>query len=301
MDIKLSQLRALLHVVDHGGIRAAARELDWSQAAVTRAIRELEAATGRVLVQRGPAGTALTEDGQRVTRRARLIENELQEAMAELQQSAREQKQVLASVTPLVIAGGLGQACRWFRQRYPQVELGLFEGVVSHGLPALREGAVDLAIEADHDDLGEEFACRELVTTHYVVVVRRGHPVLAQPSLAALRRFEWVFTVAPSSARVRRFLGFFEAAGLAPPERQLQCEAYIALQMLRQGDAVTVLPQPLLAAPELADLVAVPLAGLPRPPLRLTLLTRRDRPLVPAAEYFVECVGYALTGRSLAA
>ncbi len=301
MDIKLSQLRALLHVVEHGGIRAAARHLDWSQAAVTRAIRELEAATGRVLVQRGPGGTALTEDGRRVVARARLIERELQEAMAELQQAAREQKQVIASVTPMVIAGALGQAYRWFRQRYPQVELSLFEGVVSQGLPALREGAVDFAIEADHRDLGDEFACRELMTSNYVVVVRRGHPVLAQPSLAALGRFGWVFTVAPTSERIQRFLGFFAAAGLPPPERQLQCDAFIALQMLRHGDAVTVLPQPLLAAPELADLVAVPLPGLPRPPLKLSLLTRRDSPLVPAAEYFVECVGYALTGRSLPA
>ena len=46
------QLRALLRVVETGSIRAAARTLQLSQPAVTKAIRELEAEVDAPLVLR---------------------------------------------------------------------------------------------------------------------------------------------------------------------------------------------------------------------------------------------------------
>ena len=44
--MKLHQLQALIAVADGGGIRAAARGLGLSQAAITRALRELEVEVG---------------------------------------------------------------------------------------------------------------------------------------------------------------------------------------------------------------------------------------------------------------
>lgn len=52
------------------------------------------------------------------------------------------------ALTPYVTLKHLGQAFRWFRQRYPRVSVELVEGLVSRVLPRLRDGSLDLAIVA---------------------------------------------------------------------------------------------------------------------------------------------------------
>ena len=78
--MKLQQLHMLLAVVDEGGIRAAARRLNLSQAAVTKAMRSLE------------------EEGNRLNAQLREIENsrETSEAMQQ------ETKAKLARIQELI-------------------------------------------------------------------------------------------------------------------------------------------------------------------------------------------------------
>ncbi len=52
MDLQPSQLATLLAIVDHGTFDAAARALDLTPSAVSQRVRALEAAVGRVVVQR---------------------------------------------------------------------------------------------------------------------------------------------------------------------------------------------------------------------------------------------------------
>ena len=70
--MKDHQLKAWLRLADTGSIRAAARSLHLSQAAVTKAIRELEAEVDAQLVLRSSRGIEFTESGRQLTVRARL-------------------------------------------------------------------------------------------------------------------------------------------------------------------------------------------------------------------------------------
>ena len=58
--MKLHQLQALVASADSGSIRAAARHLGLSQAAVTRALRELEQEQALPLLIRTPTGLGFT-------------------------------------------------------------------------------------------------------------------------------------------------------------------------------------------------------------------------------------------------
>ena len=120
MHLRLHQLRALIGVVEHGSIRAAARQSHVSQAALTKALRQLEDDAGVPLLVRGSRGVALTEAGQRLASRARLITRQLELADDELKSAAGgQQGHVGIALTPFVTVANLGHAFNWFRRRYP--------------------------------------------------------------------------------------------------------------------------------------------------------------------------------------
>ena len=62
----LSLLRAFDATARHGGFAGAGRALNVTHAAVTQAVRGLEAELGVVLVQRAGRTVALTEVGERL-------------------------------------------------------------------------------------------------------------------------------------------------------------------------------------------------------------------------------------------
>ena len=156
--MKLQQLEVLLAVVEHGGIRAAARHLHLSQAALTKSLRLLEAEAGVALLVRKASGVGLTEAGTRLLLRARLISRQVALAREELQQAAGDdQGTVRLGVTPFLTLTALGPAFDWFRSRYPQVQVQVIEGLMARVLPRLREGSLDIAaVAADSGEIQED-------------------------------------------------------------------------------------------------------------------------------------------------
>ncbi|MGR8025230.1 LysR family transcriptional regulator, partial [Burkholderia cenocepacia] len=69
--MKYHQLKAFVAVADEGSIRAAARRLNVSPAALTKAVKELELALGGSLVVRTARGVQRTRFGQQLQVRAR--------------------------------------------------------------------------------------------------------------------------------------------------------------------------------------------------------------------------------------
>lgn len=297
--MKLQQLDMLVAVVDEGGIRAAARRLGLSQAAVTKAMRLLEAQAGVPLLLRKPRGVGLTDAGQRLLARARAVARQVQLTGEELRQAAGEDGgSVRVGVTPMFTLTALGPAFAWFRRRYARVQVQLIEGLMARVLPRLRDGTLDLAVvAADAGELNDdEFHRRTLLRAPQVVVVREGHPVLARPTARALAGLEWVLTQPVGQGRAPRFDALFERARVPAPERVVLCETLAAMTLLRHSDAASLFPRPLLGHPESRGIVAVPRAALKPPELELLLLTPRDLPLTPAAEYFAHCLEQVCRG-----
>ena len=86
MSVELRHLRALVAVIDTGSFTQAAAPLGLSQAAVSRAVADLERRVGQRLLQRTTHHIALTTAGTRVAVRARRILDEI----AELERVAAE-------------------------------------------------------------------------------------------------------------------------------------------------------------------------------------------------------------------
>ena len=286
-------------VNDHGSIRAAARALHLTQAALTKSLRQLEESAGVALLLRQSRGVKLTEHGTRLHQRAQLVVSQIQLAQDELRHlQGLETGTVRAGLTPYLMLTAAGEAFKWFRKRYPGVSLSLVEGLVSRVLPALRDGSLDFAIVADSGDVTDhEFEATPLQTLQQVLVVRSGHPLLAAPNVTALSLLEWVLPGPMAKELDRGMVELFARSHVAPPLRVTRCDALGALALVRLSDAVTIMPKPLLALPETHGSVSYTHLTLPLvmpdfevPPVTLVLLTRPEVPLTPTAAYFSRCL-----------
>ena len=292
MTLRLHQLRALVGVVEHGGIRAAARNLHLSQAALTKSLRQLGEDAGVALIQRGSRGVVLTDAGQRLLVRARLVTRQIDLADEELSQAADPQQgQIRVALTPYITLTHLGQVFAWFRQRYPRVSVELADGLMSRVIPRLREGTLDLAVVAETGDLPQgEFNDRVIFQLHQHIAVRQGHPVLANPTPEALSQLEWVLTGPRDGLKSVHLRAIFERAGVAPPQQIAYAETLAALAVMRHGNVAGIIPAPLLRLPECRGMVAVHQPALSVGVLTLKLLTRPDVPLMPAAGFTAQCL-----------
>ena len=291
--MKLQQFEVLVTVVEQGGIRAAARHLFISQAAVTKSMRVLEDEAGVPLLIRKARGVALTAAGARLLARARVISRQVALAREELRQSAGEDFGTLRiGITPFLTLTMLGQAFRWFRERYENVEIELIEGLMTRVVPRLRDGTLDIAaVAADVGEItGDEFRSQRLLQAPQRIVVREGHPVLADPNARSLCALEWVLTQPISAGKQPRIDAMFALAGVNPPTRVILCDALPAMTMLRNSDAVGIFPEPLLGHPETRGIVAIENAPLHPCDIELLLLTQPDVPLTPATEFFIHCL-----------
>lgn len=294
--MKLHQLQALVGVVEHGSIRATAREMNLTQAALTKSLRTLEEDAGVSLLIRKSRGVVLTEAGQRLHARAKLVSRQISLAHEDFRQSQGENTGTLrVGLTPYLMLTVLGDAFMWFRRRYPKVELRLVEGLVARVLPNLRDGTLDFAIVADSGEvMHTEFETSRLLQESQKIVVREGHPVLMQATAAKLAELEWVLPGPFAIALDDGFNAMFKRAGVRTPLQLTRCDAMAAMALVRQSNAVSVMPAPLLAQPECHGLVEISLRKLNPPPIELVLLAPPDVPLTPAADYFARCLTDAI-------
>ena len=288
--MKDHQLKAWLRLVETGSIRAAARSLHLSQAAVTKAIRELEAEVDAQLVLRSSRGIEFTECGRQLTVRARLAQEQLALALQDIRMlQGGKQARVSVAVTPLVFLGVLPAVVGAFRQQMPLAQLKLFEGLIPQVLPLLRDGAADFAVAGLVEAaLDPDFAFEVLHSIEMVVLCRRGHPLQHATEWRDMVDAEWLVHLATGSHHTH-LLAHLRQRGQPLPTRMIEVNSFgISWGLLTRSDALMIGPIGMLDLPPYGDMVArVPLQ-LALPPLQLGILTPRGVPLSLAASRLAE-------------
>lgn len=136
----LDSLRAFHLIAETGSVTRAAAALGVTQPAISRRLRELEAALGCALVHRSPNALRLTEAGARLA-------TGLREGFARIEEAAREMR---AETAPLRIRAYTTWALRWliprlsaFKQRHPGLDVEVSTSIAP--VDFAREG-VDAAV-----------------------------------------------------------------------------------------------------------------------------------------------------------
>ena len=218
--LKLSHLRLIVAIEQHGQVSAAADALNISQPAASRMLTEMETILKAQLCERVSRGVALTAFGRAFARRARTILLELREVDRELSalKSGTGGSVFLGSVTAPAISLAV-PAIQQVSAAYPGIEVNVrveTSNVLARELLAARQ---DFIIARVPDDLNPRlFNVREIGVEKACLIVRKGHPLLEKPvvGLADLPHYDWVFQPAGTLLR-RRIEELFIADGVPLP------------------------------------------------------------------------------------
>jgi DNA-binding transcriptional LysR family regulator len=145
MQLDVESLRTFAAVLDHGGMTAAAVQLDISQSAVSWKIKRLEERVGRDLLVREGRSLSPTRDGHELLDYARTIIAAHDEAVARLSSDTLEGKVRLGS-TEEASAACTGDVCGRFSRIYPNVALDFHVDRSSRLETMIRNNELDVAV-----------------------------------------------------------------------------------------------------------------------------------------------------------
>lgn len=302
--MKLHQLQALVAVAEAGSIRAAARMLDLSHAAVTKALRELEAESRLPLLMRTARGVDFTATGQRLLGHARLVVGQIERANTELAELRGEVAGRLSiAVTPWIMMTFLPKAVLRFRERMPGVQLEVFEGLTAVALPRLREGLLDFAIVPLTPAMSvQEFDSEPLFAVDSCVIAPRGHPSADSTSLHELLDQDWVVNyTAASYPGLMQNLFWQHGASIEPGHLHCAHSTSLLFEMVRHAGMLSYCPRPLLVTEPMRSWVqALPLEERFETG-QVGIITRRSALPGATAQCFVDCLQTEIKRRARSA
>jgi len=153
--IEIKHLRLLKALHEHGSMSAAARELGYSQSAVTQQIQLLERQLETPLLVRTRTGVRLTEAGEVLVRHGAGVLASVALAEAEVDavagmRSGRVRISAFPSAAATILPRALGAVAR----EYPGISFSLTEAEPPGALELLRSGACDVAIIFEYETDG---------------------------------------------------------------------------------------------------------------------------------------------------
>lgn len=277
-----------------GSISAAARNLGWTQPAVSQHLARLEREAGGPLLLRGPVGVSLTQAGELLLRRADAITSELDAGLEELAalhqlRAGRVRLRAFPSAAATLVPDALAAMSR----RHPQVEVSLDELEPPEAVSSVLAGDADLAVVFGYDGPSDELGplvWRDLLKedVHLVVPPSLG-PVRG---LAELADADWI----GGCVRCRRHLvDCCRAAGFEPVIRHTTDDYVVVQALVARELGVTALPASALAAYRHPRVSVITLPDLGR--RHIGLVYRRGSDAVPATAAMIAELVAASTPR----
>lgn len=270
--ISRSQARSIVAIADAGSFAAAARSLGVSQTSLQRAARDLEGHVRKPLYHRTAAGMVVGPQGSEFGRKLKLAVQEIEWAIKEIH-AAHGLSASQISIGALPFGGSvlLASVLDAFVCANDGADVKIFNEGASQMLRRLRTGEVDFVIGLVQETLADDLANEAFGATPYSIVLRRGHPLLAQGrvTLDDLLRHEWVIGVEGSSRR-----DCFERlfAGSPGPEASIAtCVLPVIRHLLEGSDRLTLMTSYELMHEE-GDLVSLPFGPIePVPSIGITM------------------------------
>ncbi len=294
INFGLDELQAFVAVADRSSFKAAAEELFISPPALSRRIEKLEATLGTRLLERTTRRVALTQVGRQFLDHARSALDGLEDAVLRLSDPATARRgRVTVACVPSVAKHLLPQVLQRFVERFPGLRIKVIDEGANEVLGSVIAGDADFGLNfmgAQEPDIDFKAIYKET----YLLALRRDHRLAHRKSIAWEELAdEKMVSVSTSSGN--RLLIDNALSRLDRRPRVLHEANHVAgvLGLVEAGLGVAAVPS--LALPDSAhpSLIGVPLVR-PSVSRRLGLISRKDRPLQPAA-----AVLYAMLKKSV--
>lgn len=286
------QFRVLLALKELGNFTEVGEKLGITQSAVSHALASIEKEIGITLFNRDRRGVVLTEGGQRILEHVREIIGRVDRIKEEASSLSglkigKINIGTLQSAAIRIIPGLVGA----MRQKYPGIEISVFEGTDQEVYEWILSETVDLGILTAPCHNLETLP---LITDRMFGIVPENHPLAGQKTLSLDQL---------ASEPIIRSLGTcgtlvasgFSKAGLSPAPKTIEARNISTVSaMVRSGAGSAIMPG--LAVPrDLPGIRVIPID----PPLfrQIVLAAPKLQFLSPAAMVFVELTKDWVVGR----
>ncbi|WP_394779867.1 LysR substrate-binding domain-containing protein [Undibacterium sp.] len=299
--LKLKPLLIFDRVLASSSIARAAKELNLTQPAVTKAIQELETDLGVELFERTNRGVVPTFYGTLLGGHVKSVIAELRHLTDELNSfRTGESGHVIIGTLISASARLLPIAIAKLKQDRPGVLITVREGPTDRLFPALATGELDLVVgrlpEADlplarmfsfaHTVLYEEALCAAVWNEHPLTLKKKI-------PLRELLDWPWLLPVTESPARLTAEKLFLDA-GLSMPTNVVESLSLLTnIGLMQSMQAITLMPRAvaqhfaqmkLLSILELGDIGQFGKIGYS---------VRAEKTTTPAALHFIQCLKLA--------
>jgi DNA-binding transcriptional LysR family regulator len=232
----LHHLRHFLAVAEELHFGRAARRLGIAQPPLSQSIKRLEESMGAQLFDRGRGRVTLTPAGNILLPQARDILARVELAERLTRRAAEGGVDCLrVGCMPWSLTRAVPRALRRFKQRWPGVEVRIYEQVSRHQVAAVRRGDLDLGIVSlrliDTEGLSQRIVERSCL----VAAIPQGWAIAHKQSvrLAELAHAPFVVMAPQLSPRSHEsFLSACRAAGFEPRIVQESAQPYTLLNMV---------------------------------------------------------------------
>ncbi len=221
MRLTLKQISYFLAAAEEENFRRAARRLHVSQPPLSKQIRQLEEALGVELFTRAAGRVRLTAAGRQLKESGARLMMQLQRAVEDTRRAARGSRgRLRIGLTDDYLLSNVGRVVAEYQSRFPDVIVETHIGLTADLAEEVAHRETDIAFVCPPlPTFAENLAVRTLEPTHIVALVRAGHAVAGQQSVALEELREERFIMVPqlhSTGYFARLGRMFHDAGFAP-------------------------------------------------------------------------------------
>ena len=226
--MEIRQLKAFVAIAEAGTFTAAAQRTNYTQAALSMQIKQLEKEVGLPLFVRMPRTVVLTEAGEHLLERARLILREHDSALSELSElaGAERGRLRLGSASGMVSAEALPAILKRLHKGHPRAEVSVTSGTSEELVGKIHAGELDMAfvsLPVQARSIETELLSKDQL----VAVASPRHPLAGQRVVSAFALAGEKLILGERGGNTRRLIDeFFAEAGLKPK---------VAMELSRQA------------------------------------------------------------------
>ncbi len=242
MDLK--QLQYFIAVIEHMNYSKAAEKLHISQPSLSNAIKKLEQEVGSSLLERNTRNLQLTEAGQLLYERAKVILKNMEVLKIEMDEVIVHGTSDLTIGVMESIKHWLPKAIVEYKKRYPQMKFHLVDILGSKRVKKSLKGYKTHVIITNQLMDDEELEVKCLYEERLVAVLPLHHPLATKDLLTIADLSNEPFIISTDGFQTRQdILNAFEQAGQAI-NVQFEIERFeTAVSLVRENLGITILPE----------------------------------------------------------
>ncbi|MGG5318557.1 LysR family transcriptional regulator [Enterococcus sp. AZ072] len=228
----------ILEVVRTSNISKAAKNLNYSQSAISQTIKSFESEMGFPIFKRLNSGVQLLPNAQDVIKSLEIIHQENQK-LQQLSDSMTQSEIGTVRIGSFISFAMtyLPKILKEFTAKYPKIKFEIFTGNQQEIYTKLHRNEIDIAFTSMYGM--EEFSCEVFLKDEFVVVLPCDHPLVTESTISINRIVEETYIL--SGERFDFEIGnFIHSLGLEPQYTFEIFDELVALKLIEAGFGISI-------------------------------------------------------------